>query len=213
MPLTADRVLREALKLADEQGLEALSMRNLAQVLKVEAMSLYNHVEGKEQILDGLVELVAGEIELPATGGDWRAAMRRRALSAHQVLMRHPWATLLFVSRLNVGPTMIRFSDASIGCLVAAGFPWALADHAWMTLDAYVYGFTLQKRNFPLDPTQYAAAAEQFLPLLPPGQLMHLRGLSEEVISGRHDGVHHLELGLDLLLDGFERLRVASLGP
>jgi AcrR family transcriptional regulator len=206
-PLTPERVLGEALRLVDEQGLDALSMRTLARALKVEAMSLYNHVAGKDQLLDGLVELVVAELELPARGGDWRAAMRSRALTAHAVLMRHPWATMLLVSRLNVGPNMLRYTDATIGCLTAAGFSYPLADHAWTAVDAYVYGFTLQKRNFPLDPTQYAAAAKQFLPLLPPGQLLHLRGLSEEVIAGRHDGVHHLEQGLDLLLDGFARLR------
>src|SRR5688572_31459655 len=103
-PLSRERVLRAALKLADDEGLDALSMRNLAQTLKVEAMSLYNHVSNKENILDGLVELVVGEIVLPAPGGDWRAAMRERAHSAHAVLMQHPWATMLFVSRLNIGP-------------------------------------------------------------------------------------------------------------
>jgi hypothetical protein len=153
------------------------------------------------------VELVVSEIEVPAIGGDWRAAMRRRALSAHAVLMRHPWATMLFVSRMNVGPNMLRYVDATIGCLRDAGFSYPLADHAWTALDAYTYGFTLQKLNFPLDPAEYASAAKHFLPLIPPGHLPHLVGMSQEVIAGRHDGVHHLELGLDVLLDGLEKLR------
>src|SRR5690349_14387767 len=108
-PLTRDRVLRAALRMADEDGIDALSMRNLAQALKVEAMSLYNHVANKEDLLDGLVELVASEIEVPSIGGDWRASMRRRAISAHAVLMRHPWASMLLVSRVNVGPNMLRY--------------------------------------------------------------------------------------------------------
>src|SRR4051812_32136238 len=124
--LTRAKVLTAALEMADEGGLESLSMRNLAQALNVEAMSLYNHVANKEDILDGLVELVASEIAVPRVGGDWRAAMRQRALSAHAVLTRHPWATLLLVSRVNVGPNMLRYVDATIGCLVEAGFSYPI---------------------------------------------------------------------------------------
>jgi AcrR family transcriptional regulator len=208
--LTRESVLDAALKLADAQGLEALSMRNLAQALKVEAMSLYNHVSGKEDILDGLVELVVAELALPAPGGDWRAAMRERAHSAHEVLMSHPWATMLFVSRMNVGPNMLRYVDATIGCLRAAGFSYAMADHAWNALDAYVYGFTLQRLNFPLEPKEYASSAQQFLPMIPRETHPHLRGMAEEVIEGRHDGVQHLPLGLELLLTGLEQLRATQ---
>jgi AcrR family transcriptional regulator len=211
-PLDRTTVLRTALLMADRNGIDELSMRRLAQALKVEAMSLYNHVSGKDDLLDGLVDLVAGEIELPAGGGSWRAEMRRRALSAHAVLMRHPWATMLFVSRLNVGPNMLRYVDATIGCLRAGGFSYALADHAWTALDAFIYGFTLHKRNFPLEPAQYAEAASKFLPLIPAERFPHLHGMSSEVIAGRHDGLHQLELGLDLLLDGLERLRSAEAG-
>jgi AcrR family transcriptional regulator len=209
-PLSPERVLRAALRMADEGGLDALSMRNLARALKVEAMSLYNHVANKEKILDGLVELVVSEIDAPPKGGDWRAAMRRRALSAHAVLMRHPWATMLFVSRLNIGPSMLRYVDATIGCLREAGFSYPMADHAWTALDAYIYGFTLQKLNFPLDPAEYAPAAKQFLPLIPVEQFPYLHGMSQEIIAGRHDGMHQLELGLELLLDGLERMRKAG---
>lgn len=207
-PLTPERVLTAALKMADKQGLEALSMRNLAQTLGVEAMSLYNHVPGKERLLDGLVELVVGELELPAVGdGDWRKAMRGRALTAHRVLMRHPWATMLLVSRLNVGPNMLRYVDRTVGCLREAGFSWAMSDYAWNTLDAFTYGFTLQRLNFPLEPGKYASAAKQFLPMIPEAVFPYMNGLSQEIIAGRHDGLQHLELGLDLLLDGLERLR------
>jgi AcrR family transcriptional regulator len=209
-PLSPEKVLRAALRMADKDGLESLSMRKLAQSLKVEAMSLYNHVASKEEILDGLVELVASEIEVPSIGGDWRAAMRQRATSAHAVLMRHPWATMLFVSRVNIGPNMLRYVDATIGCLREAGFSYPMADHAWNALDAYIYGFTLQKLNFPLEPSEYAAAADQFLHLIPVEQFPYLNGMSQEVIAGRHDGMHQLETGLDLILDGLERMRAAS---
>jgi AcrR family transcriptional regulator len=196
--------------MADRSGLETLSMRRLARALKVEAMSLYNHIESKEQILDGLVELVVSEISMPS-GGDWRTTMRERAQSAHSVLMRHPWATMLFVSRVNVGPNMLRYVDATIGCLREAGFSYALADHAWNALDAYTYGFTLQKLNFPLKPPEYAAAAANFLPLIAAERFPHLHGMSQEIIAARHDGIQQLALGLELLLDGLERLRKAEL--
>jgi AcrR family transcriptional regulator len=208
-PLSREKVIRAALRLADEGGIDALSMRRLAQALAVEAMSLYNHVAGKEDVLDGLVELVAGEIGVPRIGGGWKATLRARALAAHAVLMRHPWATLLFVSRFNVGPNMLRHVDATIGCLREAGFSYPMADHAWNALDAYVYGFTLQKLNFPLDPSEYATAAKQFLPMIPVDRFPYLNGMSQEVIAGRHDGMHQLERGLDLILDGLERLRKA----
>jgi hypothetical protein len=175
-------------------------------------MSLYNHVTSKEQILDGLVELVVGEIELPVPGGDWRAAMRRRAQSAHAVLMRHSWATMLFVARLNIGPKMLRYVDQTIGVLIQGGFPYQLADHAWNSLDAYTYGFTFQRLNFPLATTEYASAAKQFLPMIPVEHFPWLNGMSQEVIAGRQSGVQHLELGLDVLLDGFEAMRLARQG-
>ena len=207
--LSPDKVLSAALRMADRGGIEALTMRKLAQALKVEAMSLYNHVASKEEILDGLVELVVSEIEAPAIGGDWRAVMRQRARSAHAVLLRHPWATMLFVSRVNIGPNMLRYVDATIGCLREAGFSYPMADHAWTALDAFTYGFTLQKANFPLDPSAYAPAAQQFLPLIPVESFPYLNGMSQEVIAGRHDGLHQLDLGLELLLDGLERLKNA----
>jgi AcrR family transcriptional regulator len=209
-PLDRPKVLRAALQMADKRGLEELSMRKLAQTLRVEAMSLYNHVANKEDLLDGLVELVASEMEVPSGGGDWKAVMRRRATSAHAVLMRHPWATMLFVSRMNIGPTVLRYVDATIGCLVEGGFSYRLADHAWNALDAYVYGFTLQKLNFPLDPSEYASAASKFLPLIPVERFPYLNGMSQEVIAGRHDGQHQIEVGLDLILEGLERLRQAG---
>lgn len=212
-PLTRERVMAAALELADAEGLDALSMRTLARAVGVEAMSLYNHVANKDAILDGLVELVVAEIELPRreAGEDWRAAMRRRAQSAHAALMRHRWATKLFVSRAHVGPHMLRYVDATLGCLREAGFSWPLADHAWTAIDAFVYGFTLQRLEFPFEPEQYASMAELGLPLIPAEQFPHLHGLTLEVIARRHDGLHALELGLDLLLDGLEQLRLAAI--
>jgi AcrR family transcriptional regulator len=205
-PLSRERVLLAAVTLADEIGIESLSMRRLGEELGVEAMSLYRHAANKDDILDGIVDLVASEIELPALGGDWKVAMRRRATSAHEVLLRHPWATLLIVSRANVGPGMLRYVDATIGCLREAGFSYSMADHAWNAIDNHVYGFTLQKLNFPLKPEEYARAAKAFLPRIPPDRYPYLNGLSQQVIAGHHDGLHDFQFGLELILDGLERL-------
>jgi AcrR family transcriptional regulator len=206
-PLTRARVLRAALGLADQIGIGALSMRNLGEALGVEAMSLYKHVANKDDLLDGLVDIVVGEIEAPRLGGDWQDAMRQRARSAHRVLMQHPWATMLIVSRVNVGPAMLRYVDSTIGCLREAGFSYPMADHAWNAIDSHVYGFTLQKLNFPLKPEDYAASAKAFLPSIPEDQYPYLHGMSRQVIDGHHDGLHDLEFGLDLILDGLERMR------
>ena len=205
--LSKERVLKTAIKFTDKHGIESLSMRKLGQLLGVEAMSLYNHVANKDAILDGIVDTVVSEIDVPTVGGEWRSEMRRRAISAHEVLVRHAWATQLIVSRPNVGPSMLRYVDATIGCLVKAGFTYPTADHAWNAIDSYVYGFTLQKLNFPFKPKEYAKVAKAFLPMIPPDQYPFLNRMSQQVISGDHDGLHDLQFGLDLILDGLEKLR------
>ena len=198
------------MRIADKQGLDALSMRELARKLGVEAMSLYHHVKNKDDILDGLLEVVVSEIEVPAIGGDWREAMRRRARSAHKVLMAHPWATMLLMSRISIGPAMMRYVDATLGCLRESGFSFPMADYAWNAMDSYIYGYTLQQLSFPVEPDEYAAAAAAFVPVIDAEAYPYLVGLSAEVIARRHDGVHSLEFGLDLILDGLERLRLRS---
>ena len=213
MPRTAlstQRVLETAVTLADDIGIAALSMRKLGETLGVEAMALYRHVANKDAILDGIVDIVAGEFEVPGIGGNWKASMRRRSISAHQALVRHPWATMLIVSRVNVGPAMLRYVDATIGCLVEAGFSYPAADHAWNAIDSYVYGFTLQKLNFPFEPQEYAQAAAGFLHMIPADRFPHLNRMSRQVIDGQHDGLHNIEFGLDLILDGLDKLRRAA---
>lgn len=165
-------------------------------------MSLYNHVTNKDDLLDGIVDIVVGEIGVPDVGGDWKEAMRRRALSAHDVLVRHPWATMLIVSRVNTGPSMLRYVDATIGCLREAGFSYEMADHAWNAIDSHIYGFTLQKLNFPFEESEYADAARSHIDLIPPAEYSHLNALARYVMDGRYDGVHDLEFGLELILDG-----------
>lgn len=207
-PLTRDQILGAALTLADTEGLDPLSMRRVAAALGVEAMSLYNHIANKDDLLDAMVDHVIGEIALPALGGDWRAEIRQRAVSAHGVLLRHPWAALLILSRINTGPNMLRYVNATVGCLREAGFSYAQADHAWNAIDSHVYGFTVQVLKFPFKPEEYAPAARAYLPMIPP-ELPYFRDLTVEVAEGRHNGLHAFTFGLDLILDGLERILAA----
>ncbi len=150
-PLNRDRVLRAAVAFSDERGIASLSMRKLGDVLGVEAMSLYNHVANKSELLDAMVDVVFGEIALPAPGSGWRTAMRRRATSARDVLARHRWAIGLMESRTSPGPATLRHHDAVIGNLREGGFSIEMAAHALSVLDSYIYGFALQEANLPFD--------------------------------------------------------------
>ena len=204
VPLSRERILAEAMALVDRGGLEALSMRKLAQALGVKAMSLYNHVANKDDIIDALVDTVVSEIELPRLDMDWKAAMRRRATSAHAVLLRHPWAALALMSRVNVGPAMLRYIDATLGCLVEAGFCYEMADHVWNAIDSHIYGFTLQKLTFPLEADHYSDAAASFVPNIPADRYPYMNQLTHLVIHGQYDGLHDFEFGLDLILNGLD---------
>ena len=209
--MTRERVLETAMILADQDGIGALSMRTLGAALGVQAMSLYNHVANKEEILDGIVDLAVSEIEIPSEADPWQIAMTRRAVSAHAVLLRHPWACGLIMSRVNIGPAMLRYIDATIGCLRGAGFTLPMVDHVWNAMDSHIYGFSLHKLNFPLKVEEYASVAASFLPMLPATKYPHMRALTEHVAAGLHDGVHDIEFALRLLLDELERLRVVEL--
>jgi AcrR family transcriptional regulator len=206
-PLSRERVLCAALRLADAEGIESLSMRKLAQELGVQAMSLYNHVANKDDMLDGIVDIVVSEIEVPSLEADWQTAMRRRATSAHGVLLRHPWATMPLVSRVNVGPAMLRYVNATLGCLCEAGFSLAMADQVWNAMDSHIYGFTLQELNFPFEAAEYSAAAAQGLVLIPVDKYPYLNRLTHDVIEGRYDGLHDFEFGLELILNSLDQFR------
>jgi AcrR family transcriptional regulator len=206
IPLSRERILRAAVDLADARGLEALTMRELGESLGVQAMSLYRHVADKEDLLDAMVDLVVAEIEVPSQADPWKVAMRRRAISAHDALLRHPWACALLMSRAAVGPAKLRYVDATLGSLHGAGFSWPMADHAWNALDAHIYGFTLQELNFPFKPEQYADVAAGYLPTLSATLFPSLHALTTLVVARQHSGLHDFTFGLDLLLDGLERL-------
>ncbi|MEM8808363.1 MAG: TetR/AcrR family transcriptional regulator C-terminal domain-containing protein [Cyanobacteria bacterium P01_G01_bin.38] len=210
IPLSRERVLHAAVRLADAGGIEALSMRKLAQELGVKAMSLYNHVANKDDLVDGMVDIVASEIEVPDLSIDWTTAMRRRATSAYEVLLRHPWSTLALVSRVNVGPAMLRYVDATLGCLIEAGFSLEMADHAWNAIDSHIYGFTLQALNFPFEPEEYSVVARDSVSQIPADQYPYLNKLTHPVMAGDYNGLHDFEWGLDLILEGLEKYRDKS---
>jgi AcrR family transcriptional regulator len=206
-PLSRDRVLRAAMRLADEGGLESVSMRRLGQALRVEAMSLYKHVANKDDILDGVADLVTSEFEVPSVDADWKTAIRRSAISSHQVLGRHPWASGLIESRINTGPARLRYLEALIGVLSAAGFTMPGVLRAIMTLDSYTYGFVLQELAWPVDVEDAPEAAASFARGLPASEYPNLLAMAEMVTTAPRGVPVDFEFGLDLILDGLERLR------
>jgi AcrR family transcriptional regulator len=204
--LARERVLRAAIDLADQAGVEALSMRKLGQKLGVEAMSLYNHVANKEDLLDGMVDLVFGEIGPPPREVDWQTAMRQRANSARKILAHHLWAIGLMQSRRRPGPATLAHHDAVIGCLREAGFSIALAAHAYSVLDSYTYGFALQEVSLAFKTAKEAPAVAE--PQLPAEVYPHLTEMAiQRMQQPGHNYADEFEFGLDLILDGLERLR------
>ena len=201
-------MLSAAVVLADEDGIESLTMRELGLRLGVEAMSLYNHVANKDDILDGMVDLVVSEIDLPSDAADWKEAMRRRAISARSVFSLHPWASALVDSRESSGPARLRYLDWVVGTLRRAGFTLETAVRAFSLLDSYIYGFGRQQLNMSaggdMKPEEMT---EAFLRAIPADQYPHLRELVvDHAMATSYDEGADFEFGLDLILDGLERL-------
>jgi AcrR family transcriptional regulator len=206
-PLTRERVLQAAVELADAGGLELPTMRKLGEALGVQAMSLYNHVANKDDLLDGMIDMVFREIELPSQDGDWTTAMRLRAISVRAVLSRHRWAIGLMESRTSPGPATLRHHDAVLGCLRAAGFSLELAAHAYAVLDSYIYGFALQERGLPFDtPEETAQLAQVMVAQFPADTYPHLAEFTfGHILKPGYDFGDEYGFGLDLILDGLER--------
>lgn len=209
-PLSRDRVLRAAVALADERGLGELTMRKLAKELGVEAMSLYNHVANKGDLLDGMIDIVFGEIDPPAVGGDWKVEMRKRAVSTRAALLRHRWAVGEMEGRTTHGPSNLKVHDAVLGCLRGAGFSVEMTVHAMSVQDAYIYGFALQQTDMSSQaPEDFAAVAQRQM-------AGYADALAEyphlvEVVGGHvaqvgYDYEAEFRFGLDVILDGLERL-------
>ena len=207
--LSKQRVVAEAIRLADREGVDGLSMRRLAGALDAGAMSLYHYVANKEELLDAMIDVVFAEIELPPEGTDWQTAMRQRAVSARQVLARHPWANGLMESRTSPGPANLRHHEAVTACLRRAGFDVLMATHANWLLDSYIYGFALQEAGLPFDTAdEFADMGEGvFLPQLPPDEFPYLHESAAALIATGYDPAEEFTFGLDLILAALEPLR------
>lgn len=207
--LSRDLVMLAAIALADEGGLDALTMRKLGERVGVEAMSLYNHVASKVDLLDGMIDVVFAEVQVPSGDIDWTSAMRQRAMSMRQVLARHRWAIGLMESRSAPGPATLRHHDAVIAVLRKAGFSIELAAHAYSALDSYIYGFALQERSLPFDTTeQTAELAQAFLAHFPAEEYPHLAEFTvQHVMRPGYDYGNEYLFGLDLILNGLEHAR------
>ena len=195
------------MQMADEGGLDAISMRKLGEELGVEAMALYHHFANKSQVLDGLVDLVFAEIEVPDPTVLWSTAMRRRGIAVRDALLRHRWAIGLMESRRHPGPANLRHHDAVLGCLRASGFTVEQAAHAYSLLDSYIYGFALTKMNLPFDASDDAAAvAHGMLDPFGPNEYPHLiEFVAAHVMKPGYDYADEFAYGLEVVLDGLER--------
>jgi AcrR family transcriptional regulator len=208
--LTRERILRVAMQLADQQGLSALTMRALAQRLDRKPMAVYHHLRGKEEILDGLVDMVFAEIEDPRPGGDWREELAARCHSARSVLRKHPWVIGLMESRTNPGPATVKHHDAVIGTLRRGGFSVALTAHAYALIDSYLYGFAVQEAGLPFEADTVDEIAEEVISALPAEQYPHFVELTvEHVLQPGYDFADEFDFGLSLILDGLEARRQA----
>ncbi len=205
VPLSRERVLDAAIKLADQGGLESLSMRKLGQELGVEAMAVYYHFANKGEVIDGIVDIVFSQIDLPASGADWKSAMRQRAVSLRDVLLRHRWAIGLMESRRKPGPANLRHHDVVIGSLRSAGLNMPTIAHAYSLVDSYVYGFALFAMNLPFDPSEEVADLGQgVLRAYPVNAYPNLVAYISAMRPGYNYG-DEFEYGLDLILDGLDR--------
>ena len=211
--LSREQVLLAALEIADEHGVEALTMRAIGDRVGAEAMSLYRHVADKEDVLDGIVDLVFTETEVSRTA-DWQTAMRGRAISLRQALRRHPWAVGLMESRMQPGPANLRHHDAVLEVLRMAGLSAADATHAYNLLDSYILGFVLQERGLPFaDADELAAVGPDLVAQIPADLYPNLRAVSAELLANRFDYGAEFEFGLDLILDALERFIRGRVGP
>jgi AcrR family transcriptional regulator len=206
-----ERVLRAAMALADERGIDALTMRELASRLGVEAASLYNHVSGKDDLLVGMADLVITEIELPENGSGWRDVMRRRAMSARALFARHPWAAALIDTRMRVQPSGLAYADRVLGTLIRAGLSPAAAGNAFLALDSYIYGYERQRSILARDDGGTSTdSAQDVVEAIQPGDFPALAQVAAAYGEVPFDDEAGFAFGLDLILEGIDRLLAAG---
>jgi AcrR family transcriptional regulator len=211
LPLSRERILRAALELADENGVEAVTMRKLGQALGFEAMSLYNHVANKDDVLDGILDLALAETQPPSPDDEWQAAIRASAISAYDVLRHHTWAATLLMSPGRIRPARLAYMDALLGRLRTAGFSADTTYHAYHVLDGYIFGFSLWSNTHTYTPQDAADLAQQFDKLIPAEVYPYLREHGEQHFAeGPHRDVSAFAYGLDLILDGLRKVYEAE---
>lgn len=210
--LNRERVLEAAIELADEVGIDSLTIRKLAAQLDVGTMTIYHHVPSKDEIIDGMVEIVFSEIEQPPSEEDWKSAIRQRCVSAREVLNRHPWAAPLMESRTTPGPENMSHHDAVIGCLRQGGLSLQMAAHAYAILDSFIYGFAFEEAILPSGGGEgFTEIAEQIAAHFPAEEYPHLAELTfEHVLRPGYDFGDSFEFGLDLIIDGLDRAAKAE---
>jgi AcrR family transcriptional regulator len=211
LPLSRDRILDSALALVDEHGLESLTMRKLGQELGFEAMSLYNHVANKDDLIDGILDLVLAEGERPSAVGEWDAAVRRSAVSVHDALRRHPWACPLLMLPGRIRPARLQYMDALLGCLRQAGFSAETTFTAYHVLDGHILGFSLWQASHTYSDLDVAEMTERFKNTITPDAYPYLNEHAQQHFTdGPHSEVRAFEFGLDLILDGLRRAHAAG---
>lgn len=205
--LTRERIVQAGVALADAGGFASLSMRNLADALDAAPMALYRHVANKEDLLDGMVDVVFAEMYPPAIGGDWKAELRERGVSARAALRRHPWAVGLMEDRMHPGPASGTHHNATMGCLREAGLPFRDAVHAYNLLDAYTYGFALQEQTIPFETPEESADMATTTVGERGDEYPYLAEVVIELAARGYDYTEEFEFGLDFILDGLVRFR------
>jgi len=210
-PLTRERVVEAAVRIADRSGIQSLSMRRLGEEVGVEAMSLYNHVSNKEDVLDAMIDWVFRQAELAEDESGWKAAMQGRATRVRQLLLRHPWAIGLMESRRQPGAATLRHHNAVLGVLRKGGFSIELAAHAYSLLDSYVYGFTMNELSLPFEGSgQAAELGESMIGGLRAAYPWLAEMIREHASRPGYSYSNEFEFGLDLILDGLERALAAK---
>ncbi len=211
LPLSRDRILRAALELVDESGIDALTMRRLGQELGFEAMSLYNHVANKDDVIDGMLDLVLDEGELPAPGGNWETSIRESAVSVHAALRKHPWAANVLMSYPRVRPKRLQYMESLLGRLTEAGFSADTTYHAYHVLDGHIFGFSLWESAHTFSAEEESEMQELFEKVITPDAFPYLREHGRQhMVEGPHHDVSAFEFGLDLILDGLKKIHAAS---
>jgi AcrR family transcriptional regulator len=211
LPLSRDRILHAALELADEGGIESLTMRKLGQALGFEAMSLYNHVANKDDVFDGILDLVLAESEPPSPTGDWDAAIRTSAISVHEALRRHPWSCTLLMAPEHARPARARYMDSLLGRLREAGFSAETTYHAYHVLDGHIFGFSLWETSHTYTAEQVSTFKARFEQTITADAYPYLHEHAQQHFSeGTHREVRAFEFGLDLILDGLKKIHDTS---